>query len=70
MNGMLKMFGMMKDFARFKKDPMGALSSRFNIPQGMDINNTEAIAQHLVNTKQVPQNNLSEAVQTVNMMMS
>jgi len=67
MNGMMKMFGMMKEFQKFKKDPMGAMASKWNIPQNIDINNTNAVAQHLLNSKQISQDAYNNFMQMQNM---
>lgn len=39
----------------FKQNPAQMLSKRFNIPQGMNMNNPNDILQYLMNTNQVSQ---------------
>lgn len=46
---------------QFKQNPMAMLSKRFNIPQGM--NDPNAIIQHLLNTGQVSQAQVNNAMQ-------
>lgn len=73
MNGfgnMKNMFGMMKEFRKFKKDPMGALASKFNLPKDIDINDTNAVFQHLLNSNQIPQNSLSDLMDMISMFQS
>jgi len=70
MNRMMNMFGMLKQFQKFRQDPMGALSSKFNLPKDMDINNTEAVIQHLMNTNQVSKNDIAQMSQMANMFRS
>lgn len=70
MNGIMNMFAMMKQFQRFKQDPMGALASKFNIPKDIDINNADAVAQHLLNTRQVSQEQLNQISRMANMFRS
>lgn len=40
---------------RLKQNPMGMLSKRFNIPQNVNLQDPNAIIQHLMNTGQVSQ---------------
>ena len=46
---------------QFKKNPMAMLSQRFNIPQNM--NDPNQILQHLLNTKQVSQEQVNKIMQ-------
>lgn len=55
---------MISAFMQFKQNPTQALSSRFNIPQGM--NNPNDIIQHLLNTNQVSQDAVNRAMQMKN----
>lgn len=58
------MFGNLNDlnniYQQFKQNPMQMLSRRFNIPQNM--NNPNDIVQHLLNTGQVTQNQVNQAM--------
>lgn len=49
---------------QFKQNPLMMLSQRFNIPQGM--NNPNEIIQHLLNTGQVSQTQVNNAMQMRN----
>lgn len=49
---------------QFKQNPIGMLSQRFNIPQGM--NDPNAILQHLLNTNQVSQDQVNRVMQMRN----
>ncbi len=49
---------------QFKSNPMQMLSKRFNIPQGL--NGPQDIVQHLLNTNQISQQQLNQAVQMRN----
>lgn len=49
---------------QLKSNPSMLLSSRFNIPQGM--NNPNDIIQHLLNTNQVSQDAVNRAMQMQN----
>lgn len=40
---------------QLQSNPMAVLSKRFNIPQGVDVSDPNAIIQHLMNTGQVSQ---------------
>lgn len=49
---------------QFRQNPIGMLSQRFNIPQGM--NDPNAILQHLLNTNQVSQDQVNRVMQMRN----
>ena len=49
---------------KFRENPMGILSQRFNIPQNM--NDPNQIIQHLLNTGQVSQQQVNKAMQLRN----
>ena len=57
-------FGMLGNLAQmyqqFQQNPMGMLNRRFNIPQ--NIRNPQDIVQYLLNTNQVSQNQVNEAI--------
>lgn len=58
-------FQMMQFISQFKQNPMGMLLQKFNIPQEM--NNPEQILQHLLDTKQVTQDQVNQAMQMKDM---
>lgn len=43
------------------QNPMGMISQKFNVPQGM--NNPQAIVQHLLDTGQITQQQVDNALQ-------
>ncbi|MBP5594956.1 MAG: hypothetical protein J6Y02_06210 [Pseudobutyrivibrio sp.] len=49
---------------QFRQNPIGVLSQRFNIPQGM--NDPNVILQHLLNTNQVSQDQVNRVMQMRN----
>ncbi len=49
---------------QFKQNPMAMLSKRFNIPQ--NLNDPNQIIQHLLNTGQVSQAQVNQAMQMRN----
>lgn len=53
MNNILSMY------QQFRANPMQMLQSRFNIPQGININDPNAIIQHLLNSGQISQGQLN-----------
>lgn len=50
-NPMPQRMNMFNMISQFNQNPVGLLSQRFNIPQGM--NDPNQILQHLINTNQV-----------------
>lgn len=54
----------MQMYQQFRQNPMAMLSQKFNIPQ--NINNPQDIIQHLLNTNQVSQAQVNQAVQMRN----
>lgn len=46
---------MLSMLQQLQSNPMAMLSKRFNIPQGVDVSDPNAIIQHLMNTGQVSQ---------------
>lgn len=56
MNNIIQMYQQMM------QNPMAMLTKRFNIPQGVDTSNPNAIIQHLLNTNQVSQEQLNHAM--------
>lgn len=47
-------------FTQFKQNPMALLGNRFNIPN--NINDPQAIIQHLLNSNQISQQQLNQAM--------
>lgn len=62
----IDMVGNMKDimdmYNRFRQNPLQMLQQRFNIPQNINMNNPNDIIQHLLNTGQVTQNQVNQAM--------
>lgn len=60
------MIGNVNDFMnlvqQLQQNPMQILSQRFNIPQGMNMSNPNDIIQHLLNTGQISQNQVNQAM--------
>lgn len=61
MNNMMQIFQM---YNQLKNNPVGVLSQRFNIPE--NLNNPNDIIQHLLNTGQVSQSQVNQAMQMRN----
>lgn len=55
------MNNMFQVFAQFMQNPLGLLSQRFNLPQ--NINDPQAIIQHLLNSGQITQDQVNQAMQ-------
>lgn len=51
---------LMQMYQQFKQNPIGVLSQRFNIPSNVD--SPQAIIQHLLNTNQVSQAQVNQAM--------
>ena len=66
----LDMVGNMKDimdmYQSFRQNPMQMLSQRFNIPQGVNMSDPNSIIQHLLNTGQVSQDQVNNAMRMRN----
>ena len=64
------MFGNLKDimdmYQRFRQNPVQMLNQRFNIPQNVNLNDPNAILQHLMNSGQVSQNQVNQVMQMKN----
>ena len=52
---LIQAFGML---SQIKQNPMGILSQRFNIPEGVNVNDPNEILKHLVNSGQVQQSQI------------
>ena len=66
----LDMVGNMQDimnfYQRFRQNPMQMLNQRFNIPQNVNMNNPNDIIQHLLNTGQISQEQVNNAMKMRN----
>lgn len=51
-------------YQQFRQNPMGLLTRKFNIPQ--NLNNPQEIIQHLLNSGQVSQAQVNQAMQMRN----
>ena len=60
------MNNILQTYQQLLQNPMGVLSQRFNIPQEVDVSNPNAIIQHLLNTNQVSQAQVNQAMQMRN----
>ena len=49
------MNNILQAYQQFRANPMQMLMQKYNIPQGIDTSNPNAILQHLLNTGQVSQ---------------
>lgn len=52
----------MSMYQQLRSNPMKLLARRFNLPQGMNINNPNDIIQYLLNTGQISQQQLNSVV--------
>ena len=52
----------MSMYQQLRSNPMQFLARRFNLPQGMNINNPNEIIQYLLNTGQISQQQLNSVV--------
>lgn len=52
----------MSMYQQLRTNPMQMLARRFNLPQGMNMNNPNDIIQYLLNTKQISQQQLNSVV--------
>ena len=66
----LDMVGNMQDimnfYQKFRQNPMQMLNQKFNIPQNVDMNNPNDIIQHLINSGQVSQEQVNNAMRMRN----
>lgn len=58
---MINPMNLMSMYSQFKQNPMGLLAQRFNLPQ--NINDPQQIVQHLLNTGQISQSQVNQAMQ-------
>lgn len=52
----------MNFYQQFKQNPMQMLSKRFNIPQDINVQDPNSIIQHLLNTGQITQEQVNNAM--------
>ena len=50
----------MQMVAQLKSNPMSLLSQRFNIPEGVNVNDPNSIINHLINSGQVQQSQIDQ----------
>ena len=60
------MNNIMEMYNQLRKNPMSILTKRFNIPDSVDMNDPNAIIQHLINTTQVSQMQVNKCMQMKN----
>mgnify|MGYP003325814635 CR=1 FL=1 len=61
---MSQMFNVLTMAQQFRTNPMGMLAQRYNLPQG--VNDPQQIIQHLLNTGQITQAQVNQAMQMRN----
>lgn len=52
----------MSMYQQLRTNPMQLLARRFNLPQGMNMNNPNDIIQHLLNTGQISQGQVNSVM--------
>ena len=52
----------MQIYQQFRANPMQMLAKRYNLPQGMNMNNPGDIIQHLLNTGQINQAQVNQVM--------
>ena len=60
---------LMSMYQQLRTNPMQLLAKRFNLPQGMNMNNPNDIIQHLLNTGQIQQQQYNSARQYAEQLM-
>lgn len=71
MNQLMNMMGggnPMQMLAQLKANPIALLSQRFNIPNGINTNDPQAILQQLVSSGQISQSQFNQAYQQAQQM--
>ena len=63
-NNLNKINNISQLFNQFMQNPMGMLASRFNLAQ--NLNNPQEIIQHLLNTEQIKQEDVNQAMKMRN----
>ena len=64
----MNIFNFMSQFNQFKKNPMGALTKGFNLPN--NITTTDDALNYLMNSDKIPQNKKQQAMMMANMFRS
>lgn len=59
MNNINQLMGM---YQQLRSNPAQILASRFNLPQGINMNNPNDIIQHLLNTGQIQQGQVNQVM--------
>lgn len=59
---MTNLNGLMSMYQNLRTNPMGVLAQRFNIPTNVDTSSPQSIIQHLLNTGQVTQAQVNNAM--------
>ena len=59
---MMNINQVMQMYQQLRTNPAQLLAQRFNIPQGMNMNNPNEIIQHLLNTGQVTQQQVNNVM--------
>ena len=57
---------LMQAYSQLRSNPIQILGQRFNIPQGVDMQNPQAIIQHLLNSGQITQQQVNQLSQMRN----
>ena len=60
MNNIIQMYN------QLRQNPMSILTKRFNIPDSVNMNDPNAIIQHLINNNQVSQTQVNNCMQMKN----
>ena len=64
----MNIMALLSQFNQFKKNPMGALTKGFNLPD--NITNTDDALNYLMNFDKIPQNKKQQAIMLANMFRS
>ena len=58
----MNMNQLMNMYQQLRSNPMQMLARRYNLPQGMNMNNPNDIIQHLLNTGQISQQQVNSVM--------
>lgn len=58
----MNMNQLMNMYQQLRSNPMQMLARRYNLPQGMNMNNPNDIIQHLLNTGQISQQQVNNVM--------
>lgn len=64
----MNIMALLSQFNQFKKNPMGALTKGFNLPD--NITNTDDALNYLMNSDKIPQDKKQQAMMMANMFRS